>query len=136
LFAVTFGLSMDYMVIMLSRIREFYRAGASHSEAVIAGVGRIAMMVNGAAAIMVAVFASFATAEISIVRELGVGLAVAIALDAVVIRLLVMPAALLVLGPRVWGRRARQDEPVTPVLEDAPVAPDAEQLEEGVLAHA
>jgi RND superfamily putative drug exporter len=136
LFAVTFGLSMDYMVIMLSRIREFYRGGASHSEAVIAGVGRMAMVVNGAAAIMVAVFVSFATAQISIVRELGVGLAVAIALDAVVIRLLVMPAALLVLGPRVWGRRAWQEEPVTPALEDAPVPPGVEQLEECLLEQA
>lgn len=132
LFAVTFGLSMDYMVIMLSRIREFYRGGAAHSEAVIAGVGRIAMMVNGAAAIMVAVFVSFATAQISIVRELGVGLAVAIVLDAVVIRLIVMPAALLLLGPRVWGRSARRDEPV--MLEDALPALDTEQLEDAILA--
>jgi putative drug exporter of the RND superfamily len=106
LFAVTFGLSMDYMVIMLSRMREFFRAGLDHKAAVIAGVGRTAGMVNGAAAIMVAVFISFSTAQISIVRELGVGLAVAIALDALVIRLLVMPAVLLLIGPRMWGKRA------------------------------
>jgi putative drug exporter of the RND superfamily len=136
LFAVTFGLSMDYMVIMLSRIREFHRGGADHRHAVITGVGRTALMVNGAAAIMVAVFVSFGTAQISIVRELGIGLAVAIAIDAVVIRLLVMPAALLVLGPRVWGRRAQQGDPVEPLLDESPGAPPAQHEDEGVLVGA
>ena len=139
LFAVTFGLSMDYMVIMLSRIRESYRTDGDHRKAVIEGVGRTALMVNGAAAIMVAVFVSFATAQISIVRELGVGLAVAITLDAVVIRLLVMPAALLLFGPRVWGRQRRApaepaalgaDEPI----DAAPAELAGDEAREPVLA--
>jgi RND superfamily putative drug exporter len=121
LFAVTFGLSMDYMVIMLSRIRETYRTTGDHRQSVIDGVGRTALMVNGAAAIMVAVFISFATAQISIVRELGVGLAVAIALDAVVIRLLVMPAALLLFGPRVWGRQRRAPAQPVAIGTDEPI---------------
>jgi putative drug exporter of the RND superfamily len=106
LFAIMFGLSMDYMVIMMSRMRELYLAGNSHTEAVTEGLRRTAGLVNGAAIIMIAVFASFGTAKISIVQQLGLGLAVAIALDAFVIRLLVMPASLHLIGERVWGRRA------------------------------
>jgi len=111
LFAVMFGLSMDYMVIMISRIREAYEAGNSHREAVLVGLYRTAGMVNGGAAIMVAVFAAFGTAQISIVQELGVGLGIAVLLDALVVRLFVMPATLLLIGPRIWGgtrRRAPQ----------------------------
>ncbi|MBQ0848102.1 MMPL family transporter [Streptomyces sp. BH-SS-21] len=107
LFAVMFGLSMDYMVIMISRMRESYLGGLSHRESVLGGLARTAGLVNGAAAIMVAVFASFTSAQISIVRELGISLAVAVVLDALVIRRLVMPATLLLVGDRVWGRHRR-----------------------------
>ncbi|HLU33337.1 MAG TPA: MMPL family transporter [Natronosporangium sp.] len=105
LFAVMFGLSMDYMVIMISRMREMYLGRAGHREAVLGGLARTAGMINGAAAIMVAVFLSFTSAEISIVRELGICLAVAVILDAVIVRRLVMPSVLLLIGERVWGRR-------------------------------
>jgi putative drug exporter of the RND superfamily len=104
LFAIMFGLSMDYMVIMISRMRELYLAGVSHTEAVAGGLRKTAGLVNGAALIMVAVFASFGTAEISIVRQLGLGLATAVVLDAAVVRVMLMPAVLRVLGPKVWGR--------------------------------
>ncbi|WP_413757884.1 MMPL family transporter [Streptomyces sp. MMBL 11-3] len=107
LFAVMFGLSMDYMVIMISRMRESYLGGVPHRESVLGGLARTAGLVNGAAAIMVAVFASFTSAQISIVRELGISLAVAVVLDAVVIRRLVMPATLLLIGDRTWGRYRR-----------------------------
>jgi RND superfamily putative drug exporter len=103
LFAVMFGLSMDYMVIMMSRMREFYVDGSSHKEAVDRGLSRTAGLVNSAAIIMVAVFLSFGVAKISIVQQLGYGLAIAVLLDSVVIRLLVMPAALHLIGPRVWA---------------------------------
>ena len=103
LFAIMFGLSMDYMVIMISRMRELYIAGHSHTEAVAGGLRKTAGLVNGAALIMVAVFASFGTAEISIVRQLGMGLATAVVLDAAVVRVMLMPAVLRVLGPKVWG---------------------------------
>lgn len=105
LFAVMFGLSMDYMVIMISRMREMYLGGVTHREAVLGGLARTAGLVNGAAVIMVAVFVSFTSAEISIVRELGISLAAAVVLDALVVRRLVMPAALLLIGDRTWGRR-------------------------------
>ncbi|MFJ2262575.1 MMPL family transporter [Streptomyces sp. NPDC087844] len=107
LFAVMFGLSMDYMVIMISRMRESYLGGLSHRESVLGGLARTAGLVNGAAAIMVAVFASFTSAEISIVRELGISLAAAVILDALIIRRLVMPATLLLIGDRTWGRHRR-----------------------------
>ncbi|AVH55811.1 MULTISPECIES: MMPL family transporter [Streptomyces] len=110
LFAVMFGLSMDYMVIMIARMREMYLGGVSHRESVLGGLARTAGQVNGAAAIMVAVFASFTSAQISIVRELGISLAVAVILDAVVVRRLVMPAALLLIGDRIWGRSRRTGE--------------------------
>jgi putative drug exporter of the RND superfamily len=106
-FAIMFGLSMDYMVIMISRMRERFLAGADHLEAVTGGLRDTAGLVNGAALIMVAVFASFLTAKVSVVQQLGLGLAVAVVLDAVIIRLLVMPAALRLIGPRSWGRAAR-----------------------------
>ncbi|MFH8442306.1 MMPL family transporter [Streptomyces sp. NPDC018026] len=122
LFAVMFGLSMDYMVIMISRMRETYLGGATHREAVLGGLARTAGLVNGAAAIMVAVFASFTSAQISIVRELGISLAAAVILDAVVIRRLVMPAALLLIGDRTWGRH-RRTEQQSPASEQ-PSAPE------------
>ena len=111
LFAVMFGLSMDYMVVMISRMREEYLAGKSHREAVLTGLARTAGLVNGAAVIMVAVFLAFLSANISVVRELGVCLAAAVVLDALVIRRFVMPATLILLGRRVWGR-ARPEAPV------------------------
>ena len=126
LFAIMFGLSMDYLVIMISRMREFYLDGASHDAAITLGLRRTARLVNGAAVIMVAVFVSFVSAEISIVRQLGIGLAVAVVLDAVVVRSLLMPAALRLVGPRIWGRTASAPLPV-PV----PPAPTAAVVTEG-----
>jgi putative drug exporter of the RND superfamily len=123
LFAVMFGLSMDYMVIMISRIREARFGGLTHDQAVRHGLRQTAGLVNGAAVIMVAVFLSFLTAKISIVAELGTGLAIAVLLDAVVIRLMVMPATLLLIGHRVWGRKARTI--TTPLL---PEGGDREHL--------
>ncbi|NUP75213.1 MAG: MMPL family transporter, partial [Sinomonas sp.] len=120
LFAVMFGLSMDYMVIIISRIVEAFRAGTPFTDAVTVGVRSTRAMINSAAVIMVAVFASFSSAQISIVREIGIGLAIAVILDALLVRMFIMPAVLRVLGPRVLGRRPAQadldassPEPVT-----------------------
>jgi RND superfamily putative drug exporter len=117
LFAIMFGLSMDYMVIMIARMRERYLESRDHRDAVLEGMRRTAGLVNGAALIMVAVFLSFLVAKISVVQQLGLGLAIAVILDAVVVRLLVMPAALNLLGARVWGRvppAAPAPEPALP----------------------
>ncbi len=123
LFAIMFGLSMDYLVIMISRMREHFAAGADHEAAIGRGLRQTAGLVNGAAVVMVAVFASFMSAEISIVRQLGLGLALAVVLDAVVVRMVLMPAALHVLGPRVWGRAARPATPTSSATVD-PLDPE------------
>ncbi|GHD77504.1 membrane protein [Streptomyces mirabilis] len=130
LFAVMFGLSMDYMVIMIGRMREMYLDGASHRDAVLGGLARTAGLVNGAAAIMVAVFVSFTSAQISIVRELGISLATAVVLDAVVIRRLLMPATLLLLGDRIWGgnRRSAPQEAGSVVAAASVSAPAGTEL--------
>ncbi|WDZ84666.1 MMPL family transporter [Micromonospora cathayae] len=120
-FAIMFGLSMDYMVIMISRMREHFTAHGDHHRAVTEGLRDTAGLVNGAALIMVAVFASFLVAKVSVVQQLGLGLAIAVILDAVVIRLLVMPAALNLIGPRVWGRTAHRAADAEPTVDPQPV---------------
>ena len=107
LFAVMFGLSMGYMVIIISRVIEAYRSGLPYSEAVSVGSAKTRGMVNSAAIIMVAVFASFTSAQISVVREIGIGLGVAVILDALVIRMLVMPAVLRLVGVPIIPRVRR-----------------------------
>lgn len=107
LFAVMFGLSMDYMVIIIARIAETYEHGGSFSSAVTDGLRATRPMINSAALIMIAVFLSFMTGQISIVREIGLGLAIAVALDALVIRTIVLPAVLRAIGPVVLGRSRR-----------------------------
>lgn len=101
---VLVGLSMDYQVFVLSRIREHVRRGLPARLAVQRGVADTAGVVTSAAAVMVSVFAIFATLSMLEMKMMGVGLATAILIDATVIRLVLMPAALMLLGDRVWGR--------------------------------
>jgi putative drug exporter of the RND superfamily len=101
-FVMLFGLSMDYHVFILSRIRELWSGGAGAREAVIDGVGRSAGVVSSAAVIMVAVFSIFATLDMIDVKMLGVGLAAAVVIDATLVRGIVLPAALALLGERAW----------------------------------
>jgi RND superfamily putative drug exporter len=101
-FVMLFGLSMDYHVFILSRIRELWTGGASARDAIIDGVGRSAGVVTSAAIIMVAVFSIFATLSMIDVKMLGVGLAAAVLIDATVVRGVVLPAALSLLGERAW----------------------------------
>ncbi|MGI5167803.1 MMPL family transporter [Spirillospora sp. CA-253888] len=100
LFVILFGLSMDYQVFVLSRIREAALAGTPHREAVLAGIGRSARVVTSAAVVMVTVFASYVFLHLMEMKQMGFSLAVAVLLDAVVIRLMVLPSALLLLGRR------------------------------------
>lgn len=111
LFAVMFGLSMDYMVIIIARMTEAYRSGMSYKDSVAFGASRTRSMINSAALIMVTVFLAFMTGQISIVREIGIGLALAVTLDALVIRMVVMPSVLLAFGPRVFGRVSPRRSP-------------------------
>ncbi len=100
MFVVLFGLSMDYHVFVLSRVREGYDAGLDPKTAVRSGVARSAGVVSSAAAVMVAVFAVFGTLSMVEMKQLGVGLAVAVFLDATVVRGVLLPAVLTLLGRR------------------------------------
>ena len=102
IFGVTFGLSIDYTVFLLARIRESYEAGADNGAAITYGLEKTAGVITGAAAIMAAVFISFATSPVATVSQMGVGLTVAILLDATVVRIVLLPALMLLIGERVW----------------------------------
>jgi uncharacterized membrane protein YdfJ with MMPL/SSD domain len=102
LFVVLFGLSMDYHVFILTRIREAYDRGMSTEAAVSHGLRTTAGVVTSAAAVMVAVFAIFATLSFLEFKELGVGLATAILIDATIIRGVLLPATMKLLGERNW----------------------------------
>ncbi|MGZ4410903.1 MAG: MMPL family transporter [Gaiellaceae bacterium] len=102
LFTVLFGLSMDYHVFIVSRIRELVRGGRSTREAVASGIRSTASTVTSAAMVMVAVFGIFALTRTVIIKELGLGLAIAVLLDATVIRGVLLPAAMTILGERNW----------------------------------
>jgi RND superfamily putative drug exporter len=102
LFCMLFGLSMDYQVFLLSRIKERYDETGDTREAVGYGVGRTAGIITGAAAIMVCVFAGMASGELVMFQQWGFGLAVAILLDATIVRTIVVPAAMELLGDWNW----------------------------------
>ncbi|KUL32382.1 MMPL family transporter [Actinoplanes awajinensis] len=102
LFVILFGLSMDYHVFVLSRIREGHDRGLPTREAVREGVGRTAGVITSAAVVMVAVFALFATLPLTSTKELGVGLAAAVLLDATIIRAVLLPAVMAMLGWANW----------------------------------
>ena len=106
-FVVLFGLSMDYTVLVLERVREARRAGASAREAAAEALGSTGGTVTSAALVMVAVFAVFATLPLLEFKQLGVGLAAAIALDATIVRGVALPAAITLLGDRGAGSGAR-----------------------------
>jgi RND superfamily putative drug exporter len=102
MFVLLFGLSMDYHVFILSRIRELRSRGASTRDAVVGGISSSAGVVTSAAVIMVAVFAILATLPIVDTKTLGVGLAAAVLIDATVVRGVLLPAAMSLLGERCW----------------------------------
>jgi RND superfamily putative drug exporter len=102
LFSILFGLSMDYHVFIISRIRELRDRGATTTEAVSRGIRMTAGTVTAAAAVMVGVFASFASLPVPDIKELGVGLAVAVLIDATIIRSVLLPSAMTLLGERNW----------------------------------
>lgn len=102
IFGIVFGLSIDYAVFLLSRMREHREAGATTEEAVHFGLQKTARVITGAAAIMLTVFVAFAAAPIATVSQLGTGLSVAVVLDATVVRLVLLPALILIVGDRIW----------------------------------
>jgi uncharacterized membrane protein YdfJ with MMPL/SSD domain len=102
LFVILFGLSMDYHVFILSRIREGYDRGLRTRDAIAGGITRSAGVVTSAAIIMVFVFATFVTLSMTSMKQIGLGLAVAVLLDATVVRALLLPAVMQLLGERNW----------------------------------
>lgn len=117
LVVILFGLSMDYQVFVVSRIQEARQNGMSAREAVLEGINRSAKVVTSAAIVMVTVFGAFVALHLTEMKQMGFCLAVAVLLDAVVIRLMVLPSALLLLGERAWWparrpcRTVRAQEP-------------------------
>jgi putative drug exporter of the RND superfamily len=102
LFVVLFGLSMDYHVFILSRIKELHDGGATTDDAIRLGITRTAGTVTSAAIIMVAVFGLFASLSIIMMQQMGFGLAVAVLIDATVVRAFLVPSTMKLLGDRNW----------------------------------
>ncbi len=102
LFAVLFGLSMDYEVFLLSRIRELHDRGYSNVDAVAIGLERTGGVITGAALIMIVVFAAFTLSSILVIKELGFALAAAVLVDATIVRIILVPATMRLLGDWNW----------------------------------
>jgi uncharacterized membrane protein YdfJ with MMPL/SSD domain len=134
-FVVLFGLSMDYHVFVVSRIREAYDRGTPTSEAVAQGIRSTAGTVTSAAAIMVAVFAVFGTLSMQDFKQMGVGLSVAVLLDATIVRAVLLPSVMKLLGDRNWYLprwlswlpKLSHGESVPPATQAAPVYAGADR---------
>jgi putative drug exporter of the RND superfamily len=130
IFVVTFALSIDYQVFLLTRMREEYVRTQSHISAIDFGISKTARVVTGAAAIMVAVFVAFALSSFSLIQQLGIGLATAVLIDATIVRLGLLPAVMRLAGDRTWWLPTWLDERL-PLLdtEGAIFARDASHLQ-------
>ena len=102
LFSIVFGLSMDYEVLLVSRIHEEYIRTGNNTAGVASGLERTGRLITGAAAIMFTVFMAFGLAEVVIIKAIGIGLAIAVAIDATIVRSLVVPAVMRLLGEWNW----------------------------------
>ena len=102
LFGIAFGLSMDYEVLMLSRIHEAWIETGDNTRAVSEGLQASGGLITGAAAIMVAVFSGFILADVMIIKSLGFALAVAVLIDATIVRAIVVPSAMRLMGEANW----------------------------------
>src|ERR1700757_3216093 len=102
LFTVLFGLSMDYEVFLLSRVREEYLVSGDNATAVADGLATTARVITAAAAIMIAVFLSFVLGDLRVLKLMGLGLAVAIFIDATVVRMVLVPSTMELLGNANW----------------------------------
>jgi RND superfamily putative drug exporter len=120
LFAILFGLSMDYEVFLVSRIREEYVHGAETHQAIATGLASTARVISSAALIMIAVFGSFVLNEERVIKMFGLGLATAIFLDATVVRLLLVPSVMQLLGKWNWWLPSRLDRILPHIHVEAP----------------
>jgi uncharacterized membrane protein YdfJ with MMPL/SSD domain len=128
LFVILFGLSMDYHVFIISRIREAYDRGMSTADAVEHGIKTTAGTVTSAAVVMVGVFSIFATLPILDMKEFGVGLAAAVLIDATIVRGVLLPASMKLLGDWNWylpnwlGWLPKLEHHTEPRIQTAPAA--------------
>ena len=102
MFCIVFGLSMDYEVLMLSRIHEEWENTGDNTLAVANGLQKTGMLITGAAAIMVVVFGAFGMASVVIIKQIGLGLALAIFIDATIVRALIVPSTMRLMGAANW----------------------------------
>ena len=102
LFSIVFGMSMDYEVLLISRIQEEYQRSGENQAAVAMGLEKSGRLITGAAAIMVAVFLAFGLADVVIIKAIGIALAVAVAIDATIVRILIVPSIMRILGRANW----------------------------------
>jgi putative drug exporter of the RND superfamily len=127
MFAILFGLSMDYEVFLLSRVREEYAKLRDTSAAVTEGLARTARVITAAAAIMIVVFLSFAVADEVFLRLFGVGMATAILVDATIVRMVLVPAVMQVLGRANWWMPGWLDR-IVPRFDPEAVVPEGSGL--------
>jgi len=125
MFAILFGLSMDYEVFLLSRVREHYLRHRNPNRAIVEGVGSTARVITSAALIMISVFAAFILSTDVTTKMFGVGLSVAVLLDVTLVRMVLVPAAMSLLGHRAWWLPAWLDRRL-PVIDLEGASPEAE----------
>ena len=141
MFAVLFGLSMDYQVFLLTRVREEYDQRGDNAHAVVAGLSHTARVITSAALIMICVFRSFVAYPIPEVKMFGLGLAVAVAVDSTIVRMMLVPSLMEILGkanwwfpkwlrwlPEIhvdgsWAQPARRSTDFAELVESEPAAP-------------
>jgi len=123
LFALLFGFSMDYQVFLISRIREEWAGGAGDSDAVTRGLASTGRVITSAAAIMICVFAAFVLGDLRVLRVIGLGMAVAVLLDATVVRMVLMPAVLQLTGRANWWFPGRLERTIPSFLSEVRAAP-------------
>ena len=122
LFALLFGFSMDYQVFLISKIREEWAGGAGNSAAVSNGLASTGRVITSAAAIMICVFGAFVLGDLRVLRVIGLGMAVAVLLDATVVRMVLMPAVLQLMGRANWWFPGRLDRAIPSFLSEVQVA--------------
>jgi RND superfamily putative drug exporter len=136
LFAILFGLSMDYEVFLVSRIREAFTQGRSARGAIVEGVGSIGRVIVAAGTIMVVVFWAFVLGDDRVVKEFGVGLGVAILMDAFVVRMVLVPAVMHLLGDTAWYMPRWLDRALPHLTIEPPEAPAPAEHEPAALRRA
>jgi pSer/pThr/pTyr-binding forkhead associated (FHA) protein len=129
LFAILFGLSTDYEVFMLSRVKEYFHATKNNDEAVARGLQNTAGVITAAGLILVGTFGSFASAAVVAVKEIGIGLAVGVLLDSTIVRVIMVPATMRLMGNANWWMPTWLRR-IVPELREGPAADLAPRVEE------